>query len=433
MFLNGYNRHEPTSDVGDAWEPTNNDGPMAPPVSQPVAKPTTVGRLPVKSVLDDRWLRLVDAPHFLADKPPPQDWLLTQFVDGRDVGVLPRGRAGLFTSAGGVGKTVSMCQLALAVGLGEFWYQFKAAKGHVLLALGEEEMAEVHRRLWRACNALELPPEVRRELAERIDILPLAGLPIALTASAGGTDITTTQLYADLRQRLEERGVDWALIIFDPLSRWAGGGVEKDNETATRFVQAIEALCSVRGNPTVLVVHHSSKGSQMAGESDARGVSGIQDGFRWRATFDVLKKDGKRVVKLRNPKNNYAPEFEDVYLVRSDEPGQEGMLRVAHDSEVSAFDVPDREQRQQAAASAKCNRAEQDARALVRLLKDNPGIGKRDVRSLAAAKLGIGSDRVDAGLAFLGDAVVRTPGTRGAVHLAIDPSAIPVTLEPGET
>jgi hypothetical protein len=133
--------------------------------------------------------------------------------------------------------------------------------------------------------------------------------------------------------------VDWSLIIMDPLSRWAGGGVESNNEAATRFVQVVETLTTVRGKPSALLAHHSSQVSARAGQSDARGVTGIRDGFRWQASLDLIadEEDDLEGILLRNPKSNYSLRFRPLLLVRNSEPGIEGTLRPAEPDEEEAL------------------------------------------------------------------------------------------------
>lgn len=297
-----------------------------------------------KSVLAERWVSLSAQPELLLDTPPAQEWLFTQWREGRDFGVFPRGRTGLVTGTGGVSKTMALIQLALAQATGGFWLEtFKlAAPGRVLLALAEEDLLEARRRLWRACNALELSRDERAAAAERIDLLPLAGAPVALTrADPKGGEVLETKVAGELRKLLDERAAGgWSLVIIDPLSRWAGGGTEIDNEAATRFCQTIETLAAVAGTPSVLVAHHSSKASAREGGSDARGVTGIRDGFRWMASMDAVQsKDGARAVLLRNRKSNYSLEFDDLVLLRSSEPGSEGTLRLATEAERKQFET----------------------------------------------------------------------------------------------
>src|SRR5690606_628555 len=210
-----------------------------------VPEPTREPAEPAEpSALERAWVCLADVPEVLLEEPPPQVWLLSRWQDQRDHGVLPRGRTGLLTATGGVGKTYALIQLALAVASGGFWLDtFRAAEpGHVLLALAEEDLDEVRRRIWRAANAAELSTSERRAIADRLHILPLAGVSAALTSSPAPGVITATAVAEELRRLLEARGVDWSLVILDPLSRWAGGGVEADNEAATRFCQVVETL-----------------------------------------------------------------------------------------------------------------------------------------------------------------------------------------------
>ncbi len=284
------------------------------------------------SALSERWIRFGDDPNLLIHEPPRQRWLLVQAHRGRSVGVFPRGRSGLLTATGGVGKTYALIDLAVAQALGGFWFgTFKCAEpGHVLLGLAEEDLDEARRRFWKVCNSRELSSDERRTIASRIDLLPLAGVPAALTCSLAPGTITPTPFYSELVERLENRGVDWSLIILDPLSRWAGGGVEGDNESATRFCQVVESLSRAPGNPSVLVAHHSSKTSAKDGAADARGVTGIRDGFRWQASLDPIDNDsGLQGAKMTNRKSNYSRKFDPVVLVRNDEPGTEGTLRSA--------------------------------------------------------------------------------------------------------
>jgi RecA-family ATPase len=288
-------------------------------------------------VLAEHWLTLGDALEWLTEEPPAQVWLLKRWHKQRDHGVFPRGRTGLLTATGGVGKTYALIQLALAVASGGFWFEtFRAVEaGHVCLALAEEDVDEARRRIWRACNALALSREQRQEIASRIHVLPLAGVSVALTWSPEKGMIVASAVASELKAELEARGVDWALIIIDPLSRWASGGIEADNEAATRFCQVVETLATVRGKPAVLLAHHSSKTSAKDGASDARGVTGIRDGFRWQASMDPLEENGLHGVLLRNRKSNYSLPFDELVLVRNTEPGIEGTLRLAFDAEAA--------------------------------------------------------------------------------------------------
>jgi hypothetical protein len=285
-----------------------------------------------RNQLDEHWFEPSEA--FLSDTPPAQRWLLKR-VDGmRDVGVLPKGIAGLLTATGGVGKTYALIDLAIAVATGGFWLEtFRVAEpGHVLLALGEEDLAEAQRRLGRVCNALELSRDERAEIGRHLVLLPLRGEHIALSYQADGGQVVPSDFAGRLHDRLARDGREWSLVVFDPLSRWAGGNIEGENEAATRFVQIVETFCRLPGEPTVLMAHHSSKTSAKDGNADARGVTGIRDGFRWQAAMDEFEGG----VRLTNRKSNYSARFDELFLTKSTEPGSEGTLRP---SETRAFEA----------------------------------------------------------------------------------------------
>jgi hypothetical protein len=172
-----------------------------------------------------------------------------------------------------------------------------------------------------------------------VHLLPLHGVPVALTCSPAPGVVVASDFAASFREKLNGHGVDWSLVILDPLSRWAGGGIESNNEAATRFCQVIETLSTVYGNPSVLVAHHSSQATARAGQSDARGVTAIRDGFRWQASMDAVTDDdaGIEGVLFRNLKSNYSLRFRPLVLVRNTDPGIEGTLRPANRDETDAL------------------------------------------------------------------------------------------------
>lgn len=270
---------------------------------------------------------------WLDTRPPAREYLLryptrdgAACPPGTGDGFLPRGKAAMLASEGGVGKTMILIQLAVSLATGHPWLgmfeaDWEARKGRVLLALAEEDAEEAQRRLYTVATSLRLTQEQRERLVARLVILPLAGQPVSLlqtgshgsgTGSHGsgtGGNLVETDEMAALRRRLiadaGEHG--WSLIVLDPLARWAGPDVESDNTAATRFVQAAESLTKVPGHPTVLVAHHSSKNSRREGKADSRGVTGLTDGFRWAATL----RHNRGQVLFEQTKSNYSKSMDE--------------------------------------------------------------------------------------------------------------------------
>src|SRR5207249_3911409 len=106
------------------------------------------------------------------------------------------------------------------------------------------------------------------------------------------------------------------LVIIDPLSRFAGTDVEKDNAAATRFAQVLESMIQPGAacGLTMAVSHHTGKDPADPGKRDPdsadpiRGASALVDAVRWAA---ILKRrsrhtDAPELLDLRVVKTNYA-------------------------------------------------------------------------------------------------------------------------------
>ena len=299
---------------------------------------------------------------WLATRRERRRYLLVEPGEGGlDSGVLPLGKVGMLAAGGGVGKTTSLLQLALCVaaGGGARWLRtFDVNEdGDVLVVLAEEEAEEAHRRVHEAAELLGLTPAQRARVAERLVVLPLAGEDVALTRTvdphdkAGGLPVT--ELAGELVRKLEsdkarsidgtEREREWRLVVLDPLSRFAGADVETDNAAATRFVQVLETLVKVRGTPTVLVGHHTTKADRRESSSDdtgARGASGLSDGMRWHASMKSLPVvpgdyDVPPLVAFRVVKSNYTR----AGIVRTLQRTTGGGLTVAAKGVVEAYEA----------------------------------------------------------------------------------------------
>lgn len=254
---------------------------------------------------------------WFATAPPEQLWLL-RHPDG--TGMLPRGKAALFTAAGGSGKTNAIVQLAIAVATGGRWFRHflvdELAPRRVLLLLGEEDADEVHRRLWNAGK--HLSREQQDMVEENVTALGLHGQLCSILKLDGKTGaVAKTKHLRAIHDRLAA-GPEHGLVVLDPLSRFAGFA-EKDNDHGTLLVQHLEQLCRHPGHPVVKMVGHSSKFARRNGTADSRGVTGIPDGVRWHAT---LTGDGLKRAVFGWEKNNYGRPAEPVRLVR----GEFGLL-----------------------------------------------------------------------------------------------------------
>jgi hypothetical protein len=127
-----------------------------------------------------------------------------------------------------------------------------------------------------------------------------------------------TDFLRELQNELHNANHPWKLIILDPLSRFAGSGAETYSSAATRFVEALETLTKVPGNPTVLVAHHTTKAARQGSSANdttaARGSSGLTDGVRWVAT---MRAENDSVV-MEFTKSNYSALPKPLVLRRTE-------------------------------------------------------------------------------------------------------------------
>ncbi len=235
----------------------------------------------------------IDVPAaWYSERPPARTWLLRDVRRPDSRGVLPLGKVGQLIAEGGAGKTMALCQLAVAVATGTAWLgAFGVQKpGRVLLALGEEDAEEAQRRLYAARAA---SPAVRAPEPGAIVVMPLAGVAASMLELDDRGNLVETPWLTEFRSYV--RAGDFRLVVVDPLSRFAGPTAEKDNAAGTRFVQALESLVSPTS--TVLNGHHTNKGARGAnGKVDGtsgRGSTSLYDGARWQCVLETVSTRAK--------------------------------------------------------------------------------------------------------------------------------------------
>ena len=323
---------------------------------------------------------------WLAEEPPRREYLLHDAPGAgfelAGPGMLPRGKVGILAAAGGVGKTYALCGLALAVVTGRPWLgHFPVGErrrgARVVLVLGEEDPAELRRRLHTQARAMGLDashgPDVARILA-----LPGAGeAGLALTQGEDERKGVRTRfadgLLAHLRA-VAERDGPWDAVILDPLSRFAGPDVEKDNSAATRLIQVLEGFTKLPGEPTIIVAHHTSQASRKEGMGElataaataVRGATGLTDGSRWVGSLEEMAAlpglPGH--ARFRVVKSNYAafPKSIPRGLMLTRE-ANGGGLRASSREEQAAYAKAVEDAKPEKAASSKPSPEEQARKA----------------------------------------------------------------------
>jgi len=326
--------------------------------------------------------------------------------------VLPKGKVGQLVGEGGVSKTGALVSLALATASGSPWLGTfdVASPGRVLACFGEEDAEELHRRFYNASKAAHVPPPP----PGMIVTLPLAGMPVPMIhAASHGGEFTDAPFLVWLRAYVQSEG-PFALIIVDPLSRFAGSDAEKDNAVGTRFIQALEGLVVPSGGATILACHHTNKVSRGAGArvdtASARGSSSLTDGVRWVAALSAETVNAEspeererlgEVVTLSFTKSNYSRKADSLLLRR--DPDRMGALVPLDTVDIDMVQAakrgsPQRDQR----------RAEADARREERARKVAEEKAKTEATKIAR-KAARHRDEEDAALSIIGE----RPGITG--------------------
>jgi RecA-family ATPase len=388
--------------------------------------PATVHELANADATDGTpWHALVTAApaDWYSEPPPKRDWMLRDARHPKARGVFPLGKVGQLIAEGGAGKTLALCQLAVAVSTGTKWIgAFEATEGRVLLVLGEEDAAEARRRLHHAANVGQGP----RPEPGAIEVLPLAGSICAMLERDERGNAAETAFLGWLRVYVQARG--FRLVVVDPLSRFAGPDAEKDNAVATRFMQALESLAAP--DRSILNAHHVNKLSRGQGGtvdgSSGRGSSAFVDGARWQCALSVerLKLDGVEeqaalgeVVTFAVTKSNYAPKPDEVLLRRDLEHG--GALVALDEADletVAAVRGVDagKAQRQRARQATATGRETAEDEAVIQAVGERAGIPLRELVKRVQAISRCGPNRAEVAIARVRERLDVRPGPRSA-------------------
>jgi RecA-family ATPase len=199
-------------------------------------------------------LPILDPRIFDGSPVPQRQWIVEDFI--------PAGTVTSLSGDGGTGKSLLALQLAVATAVGVPWLGRNVPMGRSLFLTAEDEIDEVHRRLWDICYA----EGIKFNLLEDLRIAPLAGID-ALLASP---DRTGTMRPTALMKELDGFLKEWppSLVVLDTQADLFGGN-EVDRVQVRSFVTMLRNLCLERGCTIVLLSHPS-----VAGMNTGSGLSG---------------------------------------------------------------------------------------------------------------------------------------------------------------
>jgi len=253
--------------------------------------------------------------------PPAMAWLIPNW--------LPRGRAGILTGSGGVGKSMLTLQLAMGLGAGvqhwmprgkEYYPGYKSlwltdkTPRCTLMVSWEEDVDNIWRRARAKRNAMikkiaamnNWAPKIqhKKRWEESLQYVPIISMedrgPLWAPATTGSGHTSTmgelTETGRELRSVAEKRDID--LLVIDPLAS-AFSCNENDRGLVRAFMASWDTWAR-QTNCTVLIIAHPPKGdADYSGSTDWHGAS--------RFMWTLKKKEEDKCIELALIKSNYGP------------------------------------------------------------------------------------------------------------------------------
>jgi hypothetical protein len=261
---------------------------------------------------------------------------LTTTVTSKRLRVRPTPReliAGLFparaTSAvvapGGVGKTSWLVYRGI---------HFVLSEGNEVLFISGEDTEEdyqtkIHNAVYSEYTGKPFPSDTARRIAKKLHILNLRGLGEKLIEDSAGSFVPSG-VARDISQYIHHKLPRVRMVVFETVSRFAGGG--EDNDRMEAIVSACDHIAT-KINGAVVLVHHTGKTQardKIVDLYSGRGGSALGDNTRCMIVLTRIddKYHGQRpiapdkvdvlagrVFEVSNVRNSYASTASPEYFV----------------------------------------------------------------------------------------------------------------------
>lgn len=242
------------------------------------------------------------------------------------------GTYGILAGSGATMKTTLLMTTAAAMAVGQFLGDIQIAQGASMLFLGEEDHAEVSRRLSAICEYYGYNKLVVENL---VKAFPAAGVDLRLTLNAGGSLVASSlaeNVIEMARQHEQTCGASVRLIVFDH-ARLVMDGDPDDAAHVTQLTRVLTSIAKATGAAVMLLAHSPKSVLKLEAQemsiADVAGSSAFSDNARTGFIMYGMRKDDakahqipepdrKKYVKLECAKANYGAQgvwwFERVTL-----------------------------------------------------------------------------------------------------------------------
>ena len=255
--------------------------------------------------------------------PPPRDFTIAS--------LLLAGKSAVLGGRGGVAKSQAAIQAGISVALGKDFLGRPTKSGAVILLFGEEDKAEINRRIAATSVYMGLTYDEKHIVRAHLRALPMTGIDMRFAKHKNGSMESTNfmeSVHEKARLLEHESGLAIRLIVLDHAGLIHGGDFNA-REDVVRTMSIVNELAD-RTGAAVLVLAHSPKSDANRSEASSDDIAGST---AWvdnaRAAFilktmtaDEAKKyavsedSRKDYVSLSSVKGNYIPPDQKIWLLR---------------------------------------------------------------------------------------------------------------------
>ena len=232
---------------------------------------------------------MLDVREMKIEFPPP-------LIDG----LLEASDSLLLTGSSGLGKSLMVLVIALAVAIGRTLFNlFDISRARkVLLLQSENSLKATRNRISALLEAYESSPDYGA-YEKGLDKIFTTMVGDDCRISGNLMDPTFLNTLTDIIDSIEP-----GLLILDPLISFHSGS-ENDNVEMRSVLDTLTKVASER-HVAVLVVHHHGKGDHR-GANQSRGATAITDWARGILTLNRQKHEHKTLIKVNHTKaGNFA-------------------------------------------------------------------------------------------------------------------------------
>lgn len=252
--------------------------------------------------------------YYCQNEPHPHDFVLPGLI---------RQSVGVLVAAGSTGKSFFAIQACMSIAAGRDLFGLfggsEIVAGPVAYLALEDPLDVFWHRIYGIAEYLR-KHRTHDEYIHTIEAMRhihLHGLYGHGYRPMDHEDLTPSAHFKQTISHVKKQGA--RLVVVDTYSRFLSGQSETDNAIASTLVALLEQLCK-EANTSVLIIHHTNKMSQFAGEQGnqgaARGASALTDNARYQMNMwtmpsadaerhGVLPDDRKQYVFAEATKTNH--------------------------------------------------------------------------------------------------------------------------------